>query len=86
MKRNARARSDDTRFWTRRAAGALAVVALTVSSPVVGGDLGQSIDACVQVAMTTYDIPGLAVALIRGNELVWEQGYGVSNVLTRQPC
>jgi CubicO group peptidase (beta-lactamase class C family) len=31
------------------------------------------------------NIPGVALALIRDNEVVWKEGYGVANILTRQP-
>lgn len=43
------------------------------------------LDAFIQSRMSTTDVPGISVALIRQNKLVWEKGYGVSNVLTRQP-
>ena len=35
--------------------------------------------------MREEDIPGVAIALIRDGEVVWTEGFGVANVLTRQP-
>jgi CubicO group peptidase (beta-lactamase class C family) len=35
--------------------------------------------------MRKGDIPGLAIALIRDGEVVWTEGFGVANVITRQP-
>jgi CubicO group peptidase (beta-lactamase class C family) len=62
-----------------RLAVPLVVLMLTVSSSVVGDDLGASVDACVQEAMTAYDIPGLAVAVVVDGEIVYERGYGVKH-------
>ena len=31
------------------------------------------------------DIPGVGIALIRDGEVVWTEGFGVANALTRQP-
>ena len=35
--------------------------------------------------MQEQSIPGVAIALIRQNKVVWTEGYGVTNTLTRQP-
>ena len=35
--------------------------------------------------MATHDVPGAAVALIKGGEVVLEKGYGFRNVATRTP-
>jgi len=35
--------------------------------------------------MQEQSIPGVAIALIRHNKIVWTEGYGVTNTLTRQP-
>ena len=35
--------------------------------------------------MRQEDIPGVAIALIRDGEVVWTEGFGVTNALTRQP-
>jgi CubicO group peptidase (beta-lactamase class C family) len=43
------------------------------------------LDTFILTQMRTSSVPGLSVALIRGNKLVWEKGYGVINILTRQP-
>lgn len=31
------------------------------------------------------DVPGLAITLIRDNKIVWSEGFGVANRITRQP-
>ena len=35
--------------------------------------------------MREQNIPGVAIALIRDGDVVWTEGFGVANVLTRQP-
>jgi len=35
--------------------------------------------------MLEGDIPGLAIALIHDGEMVWTEGFGVANTITRQP-
>jgi len=45
----------------------------------------QELDSFILSEMRTSNVPGLAVALIRDNELVWEKGYGVSNMLSQKP-
>jgi CubicO group peptidase (beta-lactamase class C family) len=41
-------------------------------------DLKVYIPECMQEA----DIPGLAIALIHGGQIVWKEGFGVSNAIT----
>ena len=56
---------------------------LRLSEPidVVIADLERNIPAY----MREEDIPGLAIALIRDGEVVWTQGFGVANAITRRP-
>jgi CubicO group peptidase (beta-lactamase class C family) len=35
--------------------------------------------------MREQDIPGVAIALVREGEVIWTEGFGIANVLTRQP-
>lgn len=44
-----------------------------------------SVDEQVEVVRTGYNIPGMAVGLIRGNKLVYARGYGVQSVVTHKP-
>jgi len=60
---------------------ALLLVALLVS---VGGAVAQEfnpdeLDAFIQERLSTLDIPGAAVAVVRGDEVVHLRGYGVRN-------
>jgi CubicO group peptidase (beta-lactamase class C family) len=57
------------------AIGVLVVAAM----PVPGADLSASVDACVQTAMASHDIPGLAVAVVVDGEIAYERGYGVTH-------
>ena len=42
-------------------------------------NLGTTIDACAESAMSAYDIPGLAVAVVTDGEISYERGYGVKH-------
>jgi CubicO group peptidase (beta-lactamase class C family) len=35
--------------------------------------------------MREADVPGLSIALIRDGQIVWTEGFGVANTITRQP-
>ncbi len=56
---------------------------LRLADPVttVVADLEQYIPARMQAAR----VPGLAVALVRDNQIVWTKGFGVANTLTQRP-
>ena len=41
---------------------------------------GDAIDAIVRDVMTAQRVPGMAVAVIRGREVIKSQGYGLANV------
>jgi CubicO group peptidase (beta-lactamase class C family) len=58
-------------------------VALRVSEPVdlVIADLKSYIPK----RMNEADVPGLAIALIRNNQIIWAEGFGVVNRLTGKP-
>jgi CubicO group peptidase (beta-lactamase class C family) len=73
----------------RAAAAALAVLALAGSlsscaSPAVTRDTGR-IDEFVRSEMARQKIPGVAIAVIRGGEVVRSQGYGFANVELKSP-
>ncbi|UCF62672.1 MAG: serine hydrolase [bacterium] len=56
---------------------------LRISEPVdsVIADLKSYIPHRISEA----DVPGLAITLIRDNKIVWSEGFGVANRITRQP-
>ncbi|MCP4662682.1 MAG: beta-lactamase family protein [bacterium] len=43
------------------------------------------LEAYIPERMREADVPGLAIALIHGGEVVWEAGFGVTNTLTGEP-
>jgi CubicO group peptidase (beta-lactamase class C family) len=69
---------------TAFAAGAPALEPpLRTSEPV--GELVADLEEFIPTHMDQEGIPGLAVALIRDGEVVWADGFGVANTITRQP-
>lgn len=43
------------------------------------------IDALVQKTLTTFDVPGIAVAIVKDGKVIHSKGYGVRSILTNQP-
>jgi len=41
-----------------------------------------SLELFMQDAMVTYHLPGIAVAIVSGGELIWSHGYGLSDIET----
>jgi len=46
--------------------------------------LGSTVDAVAQAAMQQQGIPGMTVALAKKGTILYAQGYGVSDLTTRQ--
>jgi len=57
--------------------------ALRNSEPV--GDIVADLEEFIPTYMDQEGIPGVAIALIRDGEVVWMEGFGVANMLTRRP-
>lgn len=53
-------------------------------APAQTADFGL-VDTMVQQLMTLYDVPGVALGLIRDGQVVYTHGYGVRNTQTGQP-
>jgi CubicO group peptidase (beta-lactamase class C family) len=56
---------------------------LRLSEPVEA--IVADLERYIPEYMRERDIPGVAIALIRDGEVVWTEGFGVANALTRQP-
>lgn len=85
-------------IWTRRRAltagfaaagvaalrpmGAFATVPQRAALPAASID---AVDRQITDLMAAGRIPGLATAVIRGQELVWSKGYGFANLWRREP-
>lgn len=44
----------------------------------------QSIDSLVQKVLTTFDVPGISVAVIKDDKIVHAKGYGVRSLATKE--
>lgn len=45
----------------------------------------KELDAYIREGMKDWDIPGLAIAIIKDGKIVWMKGYGVKDIETREP-
>jgi CubicO group peptidase (beta-lactamase class C family) len=43
------------------------------------------VDNLVNKTLKTFDVPGIAVAIVKDNKVILAKGYGVSSILTNQP-
>ncbi len=48
-------------------------------------DLAAALDALIPEAMTEATVPGLAVAVVRAGELVYERAFGIASLTTGEP-
>src|SRR5690554_6415788 len=57
------------------------VLAAALAAPASGqpGPL-QGLDAYVEKAMSDWEIPGLAIAVVKDGETVWARGFGVRDL------
>ena len=58
-------------------------VPLRISEPV--DSVIADLKSYIPDRMNEADVPGLAIALIRNNKIVWADGFGVTNRLTSEP-
>ena len=59
---------------------ALLITTLTVNAQITENQL----DDVVQRTMKTFNVPGIAVAIIKDGKVIISKGYGVSNIKTQQ--
>ena len=45
----------------------------------------DSMDAYIQKGLSDWNLPGLAVVIVRDGQIVWMKGYGVRDILTKKP-
>ena len=43
------------------------------------------IDSLVERTLKAFDVPGIAVAIVKDGKVVYQKGYGVTSLLTRKP-
>lgn len=46
----------------------------------------EDLDVVLQEIMTRWGIPGLAVGIVKGNEIVYVKGFGVQSLETHAPA
>jgi CubicO group peptidase (beta-lactamase class C family) len=64
----------------------LLLLALLVVAPASAQPTDtNAVDAIVQRALKTWHVPGVAVAIVRGQELLYLQGHGVRSVESKEP-
>lgn len=52
----------------------------TIAQPITS----QQIDALVEKTLTTFDVPGIAVAIVKDGKVIHQKGYGVRSLATQQ--
>lgn len=49
------------------------------------GFSGEKVELMIQRIMKSYDLPGMAIGLVKDNEIVYAKGFGVKNIQTKEP-
>jgi len=70
--------------WRGRLLAASAVSLAVASEPVSAADFGAA-DTLMLRLMSTYHLPGAALALIKGDRIVLESGYGLRDLASHAP-
>jgi CubicO group peptidase (beta-lactamase class C family) len=45
----------------------------------------EKVDPVIQQVMKSYDLPGLAIAIVKDDKIVYAKGFGVKNLETKDP-
>jgi CubicO group peptidase (beta-lactamase class C family) len=56
-----------------------------VTAQVRANQLEEKIDPVIQQVMESYDLPGLAVAIVKDNQVVYAKGFGLKSLKTKDP-
>src|SRR5690554_4354783 len=57
----------------------------SVSLGLSQGLTPHQIDSLVQKAMETFNVPGMAVSVLKDGEVIVEKGYGIQSIKTQKP-
>jgi CubicO group peptidase (beta-lactamase class C family) len=75
-----------SRSWFRLLACLLSLPALAQTAPPVTAPLDvAALDAVVARTLRAFEVPGMAVAVVKDGQLVLSKGYGVSSLKTKAP-
>jgi CubicO group peptidase (beta-lactamase class C family) len=70
---------------TARALPTIACAVLALAPATAGADDLAAVDAFVRAEMARQKVPGVAIAIVRGGEVVTTRGYGLANVEHQVP-
>jgi CubicO group peptidase (beta-lactamase class C family) len=62
-----------------------ALASSIVTAQVRANQLEEKIDPVIQQVMESYDLPGLAVAIVKDNQVVYAKGFGLKSLKTKDP-
>lgn len=62
----------------------LFILAFFITLGVKAQITAPEIDALVEKTMKTFDVPGIAVAIVKDGKVIHSKGYGVKSILTKQ--
>jgi CubicO group peptidase (beta-lactamase class C family) len=46
----------------------------------------ETLETLIQEKLETYNVPGLSVAVVKGDRVVWERGFGFADLATSSPA
>ena len=63
----------------------LSIINISETISQTPADFSQRIDEIVSQKITEYNLPGLAVGIVRNDSVLHSRGYGVKNIQTNSP-
>jgi CubicO group peptidase (beta-lactamase class C family) len=56
-----------------------------VNAQESASQIEEKVDPVIQQVMKSYDLPGLAIAIVKDNKIAYAKGFGVKNLKTKDP-
>ena len=56
-----------------------------VNAQESASQIAEKVEPVIQQVMKSYDLPGLAVAIVKDNKIAYAKGFGVKNLKTKEP-
>lgn len=72
-------------MFRRTLGAAIVVVALAATGPAMAADVGTQLEPLARRAMATGLTPGMSVAVVRGDRVVWQAGFGEADREAHRP-
>lgn len=60
------------------------ILSVTVCRSVAQSPIPEELDSLIERAMTTFEVPGIAVAIVKDGRVIHSKGYGVRSLISKE--